>query len=376
MLAVHTSYGPGATYAPRLRREGARRALRERAACDGSPDTLPRGMAVGPRRIPGGSLADIEGEKVTTGAMNSDDLMLFLSVAINGNFSRASIDIGLSQSALSRRIAALEAALNTRLFYRSGRGVILTESGERLFKYAGEVKELLESAAAALSAPSHQGPASIVLAAQPTLARILFGSIGKALKLQYPGIKMRFKEGLGGHIQEWIANGEVDAAIVYLPESHASLGVDVILRERLSFIAPPAFGPLGAGFAVERLGSVPLVLPTHPHGLRVLAESLAARHSTPLDISMECDASVYITKQLVAENCGCTILPLAAVREEMRAGVLQAAPLTDPEVVRDVAIVSGRNRPPVPSQWQVLRTVRQQMTSMVESGAWPDTVLV
>jgi hypothetical protein len=45
-------------------------------------------------------------------------------------------------------------------------------------------------------------------------------------------------------------------------------------------------------------------------------------------------------------------------------------------VTRDVAIVSGRNRPPIASQWQVLRTVRQQMTSLVESGAWPDAVLV
>ncbi|MFL9913117.1 LysR family transcriptional regulator [Paraburkholderia sp. RL17-337-BIB-A] len=302
--------------------------------------------------------------------------MLFLNVAISGNLSRASIEIGLSQSALSRRIAALESELNTRLFYRSGRGVVLTESGHRLMKYAAEIKGTLAAAAEALSAPSHHGPSSIVLAAQPTIAKILFGSIGKALKQQYPGIKMRFKEGLGGHIQEWIASGEIDAAIVYLPESHASLGVDVILRERLSFVAPLEFGPLGEGFPVERLGDVPMVLPSHPHGLRVLSESLVARFAKTLDISMECDASVYITKQLVAENCGCTVLPLAAVQEELRSGLLQATPLVGPDVVRDVAIISGRNRPPIPSQWQVLRTVRQQMTQLVESGAWPDTALV
>jgi LysR family nitrogen assimilation transcriptional regulator len=108
----------------------------------------------------------------------------------------------------------------------------------------------------------------------------------------------------------------------------------------------------------------------------VLAESLVARHGKTLQVSMECDASVYITKQLVAENCGCTILPLAAVREEIRAGLLQAVPLVQPDVLRDVAIVSARNRPPVPSQWQVLRTVAGQMRLLVESGEWPDTALV
>jgi LysR family nitrogen assimilation transcriptional regulator len=308
--------------------------------------------------------------------MNSDDLKLFLDVAINGNFSRASIEIGLSQSALSRRISALEAELNIRLFYRSGRGVVLTEAGHRLAKYATEVTEVLQRATLDLSSPAHQGPSSIVLAAQPTIAKILFGSIGKALKLQYPGIKMHFKEGLGGHIQEWIANGEIDAAIVYLPENHSSLGVDVILREQLSFVAPPEFGPIGAGFAVERLADVPLVLPAHPHGLRVLAQSLTARFSRTLNLSMECDASVYITKQLVAENCGCTILPLASVQEEVQKGILQAAPLIDPEIVRDVAIISARNRPPIPSQRQVLETVRQQIVQLVNIGAWAGATLV
>jgi LysR family nitrogen assimilation transcriptional regulator len=307
--------------------------------------------------------------------MNSEDLLIFLNVATCGNFSRAAIEVGQSQSALSRKISTLEAELNTRLFYRSGRGVVLTEPGHRLMKYASEVKELLEHACADLSAPEHQGPSSIVLAAQPTIAKILFGSIGKALKQQYPGIKMQFKEGLGGHIQEWIANGEIDAAIVYLPENHASLGVDVILREQLYFVAPPEFGPIGAGFPVEGLANVPLVLPAHPHGLRVLAQSLTARFSRPLNLSMECDASVYITKQLVAENCGCTILPLVSVQEDVEKGTLQAAPLINPEIIRDIAIISARNRPPIPSQRHVLETVRQQIVQLVNSGAWAGATL-
>ena len=89
--------------------------------------------------------------------MNSEDLKLFLDVAINGNFSRASIEIGLSQSALSRRISALEAELNIRLFYRSGRGVVLTEAGHRLAKYATEVTDILQRATLDLSSPRIRG---------------------------------------------------------------------------------------------------------------------------------------------------------------------------------------------------------------------------
>jgi DNA-binding transcriptional LysR family regulator len=302
--------------------------------------------------------------------MNSNDLSLFLQVASTGNYSRTSLELGMHQSVLSRRIAALEAELNTRLFHRSGRGVVLTEHGRQLAKYAEEIVGLMNQAVTEMSAAVRQGPASIVIAAQPTLARLLFGSIGKKLKADYPGISVRFREGLGGHLQDWVASGEVDMAIIYLPENHTMLGVDVVLREGLSFVAPAAFGPLGDNFPVARLAEVPMVLPSQPHGLRVLAESLVARAGKSLQISMECDASVSITKQLVAENCGCTILPLASVAEEVKRGVLQAAPLVMPEVIRDVAIITSRNRPPISGQWQVIQTVRHEMTRLVEEGLW------
>jgi DNA-binding transcriptional LysR family regulator len=308
--------------------------------------------------------------------MNSDDLALFLHVANAGSFSRASNELGLSQPALSRRVGALESQLGTRLFHRSGRGMVLTEHGQRLLKYAGEVNTLLADAVADISQAVRQGPASIVIAAQPTLARMVFGSIGKRLKKNHPGIQVRFREGLGGHLQDWVATGEVDLAILYLPEAHTLRDADVVLRERLSFVAPASFGPLGAGFPVARLADVPLVLPSQPHGLRVLAESLCARQGRVPQVSMECDASVYITKQLVAENCGCTILPLTAVRDEVRAGTLVATPLCEPEVLRDVAILAARNRPQLSGQWQVVQSVRQEITRLVDGGLWADASLV
>jgi len=308
--------------------------------------------------------------------MHSEDLLLFLSVAENGNLSRAAVAVKLSQSALSRRISTLEAELNTRLFYRSGRGVVLTESGHRLVAYAQTIKKTLDEANAALLAPAHQGPSSIVLAAPPTIAKIVFGSIGKSLQQQYPGIRIRFKEGLAGHIHDWLSGGEIDAAIAYLPENRGPLGgVDVILRERLSFIAPMEFGPLPDSFPVERLAEVPMILPSSSHGLRTRAEAFVARSSQTLNIAIECDSSVHITRQLVVENCGCTMLPVAAVSDELKARKLQATRL-EPDVLREVAIISSRNRPPIPAQWEVLRTIRQIMISMVESGLWPDAEIV
>jgi len=61
------------------------------------------------------------------------DLSIFLSIARHLNFSRAAVDLGLTPSALSHSLRALENRLGVRLFNRTTRSVALTEAGERLF---------------------------------------------------------------------------------------------------------------------------------------------------------------------------------------------------------------------------------------------------
>jgi DNA-binding transcriptional LysR family regulator len=58
------------------------------------------------------------------------DLLHFVSIAETGSFTKSAIQNNVAQSALSRRIRDLETELGTALFYRNGRGVVLTEAGE------------------------------------------------------------------------------------------------------------------------------------------------------------------------------------------------------------------------------------------------------
>ncbi len=63
---------------------------------------------------------------------NLDDVKAFLAVANAGSFSRAAEQLSTAKSVVSRRVARLESDLGTRLFTRSSRGVVPTESGEAL----------------------------------------------------------------------------------------------------------------------------------------------------------------------------------------------------------------------------------------------------
>ena len=80
--------------------------------------------------------------------MDWDKLRIFHAVADAGSLTHAGDTLHLSQSAVSRQIRALEDSLNTTLFHRHARGLILTEQGELLFDATVAMTKRLDAAAA------------------------------------------------------------------------------------------------------------------------------------------------------------------------------------------------------------------------------------
>lgn len=303
--------------------------------------------------------------------MNSDDLALFARVAQAGSISRAALDLGADQSTLSRRIGQLEAELGGRLFHRSGRGVTVTERGQQLLAYAETIERTMEEAARTLRDTAQLGPSRLCVAGQPTIAQTLFGRLGPALKSAFPLTQLRFVEGLASQLLARLDDGEIDLAILYLPERHTGLQFDRLFSEGIHLITPPDHKLAGEVVSVRELGEVPLILPSTPHGLRLLAESLASRHGFSLNIALECDGSISLTKRLVAENSACTILPAAAVIDEVASGKLKSYRI-EPPVTREVAVVWPKKALLAEDLGKVTRIIRQCAEGMVADGAWPD----
>ena len=83
--------------------------------------------------------------------MDWDKLKVFHAAAEAGSFTHAGEQLGLSQSAVSRQVSALEQELNVSLFHRHARGLILTEQGELLHRTAHDVFMKLEAVRAKLT---------------------------------------------------------------------------------------------------------------------------------------------------------------------------------------------------------------------------------
>jgi DNA-binding transcriptional LysR family regulator len=80
-----------------------------------------------------------------------DKLRIFQAAAEAGSFTHAGEVLGLSQSAVSRQVSALEQDIQVPLFHRHARGLILTEQGEVLFRTVQDVTHKLEAARIRLS---------------------------------------------------------------------------------------------------------------------------------------------------------------------------------------------------------------------------------
>ncbi len=122
--------------------------------------------------------------------MDWDKLKVFHAAAEAGSFTHAGEQLGLSQSAVSRQVSALEQELNVSLFHRHARGLILTEQGELLHHTAHEVFMKLEAARAKLTDTRERPNGELKVTTTPGLGiHWLTPRLGEFLDL-YPDIRI------------------------------------------------------------------------------------------------------------------------------------------------------------------------------------------
>jgi DNA-binding transcriptional LysR family regulator len=126
-----------------------------------------------------------------------DDLVAFLAVARTGSFTHAAPELGISQSALSHTIRALEARLGVRLLTRTTRSVAPTEAGERLLRTLGPRFEEIEAELAAVRELRDKPAGTIrITTAGHAAETILWPKLSKVLP-EYPDIHVEISVDYG-----------------------------------------------------------------------------------------------------------------------------------------------------------------------------------
>ncbi len=299
------------------------------------------------------------------------DLRYFVSIAETGSFTKSALQNNIAQSALSRRVRDVETELGVQLFYRNGRGVLLTEVGETFLARARGILADMESLRQEMTRTSGVLDGTVTLAVPPSVGLILLAPLLSQVRADHPGIRMRVLEGFSGHVADWLANGKVDLAVLYKTRSSALLDSEHLLFEDMYLISSPALPLLGTpdSIALSDLAGVELALPSQPHGLRLLVDEACARAQVALTIAMELDTLPTIC-DLVAAGTIRTILPLTAVQADLAAGRVIAQKITDPVISRELILAHAPHRAAAPVTKAVVRLIRSHINRLVLSGLW------
>ncbi|HSW19792.1 MAG TPA: LysR family transcriptional regulator [Ramlibacter sp.] len=119
-----------------------------------------------------------------------NDVLAFLAVAKECSFTRAAAKLGVSQSALSHTVRALEARLGVRLLTRTTRSVSPTEAGERLMQTVAPRLAEIEAEIAAVSELGDKPTGTIrITAIDHVIDTVLWPRLAKVLN-QYPGLRV------------------------------------------------------------------------------------------------------------------------------------------------------------------------------------------
>jgi LysR family nitrogen assimilation transcriptional regulator len=306
--------------------------------------------------------------------MELDQLRAFVSVAEAGTFSRAAILLGTAQPILSRRVRVLEEELGVELFHRTGRGVVLSEAGKMLEQYA---RGLLDTAASAKTAVQGLGQApggQVIIGMPSSIAIVLAVELVRDFRLAYPQVSLKVMEGYSGHVLEWLAAGRLDIAVLYDSASLRgnALETDPLLSDELFLIGAPSdparvgHGPVRAA----RLAEIPLVLPSRPHGIRVLVdEALERAGSHQANVQMEIDA-LHSMVALAEGGVGYTVLSYSAVRDLALAGRVRVWRIVDPIITRSLVLATTTQRPSTKPARSLTRLFKEKVGARVRDGLW------
>ncbi len=297
--------------------------------------------------------------KLNASSLDLRPLYYFVRVAEGGSFSRASAALSIGQPTLSRFIKRLEDDLQVQLLFRNGRGVRLTEAGERLFEHAGVILRNLSQAQTEVIALRGTPLGNVSIALPPMLGGILSGELVRRLRSGYPLISLFLREGFAAETLDWLSSGTVDVGILFNPPHVATLTLEHMLDDRIHLVGTPGSLDLiaGAAFQAKRLSEVPLVLPPAPHRLRALIDNAALEAGVALKVEVEVTGTATIL-DLVRQKIGYTVLPSSLLHDEVEEDRLQSWPIVKPAIPTKLYVATSMQRPITMATKIVIKSIK------------------
>src|SRR5258708_7096768 len=242
--------------------------------------------------------------------MTLEQLRIFVGVAERGHMTRAAEALGLTQSAVSAAIAALERRYDVRLFNRVGRGIELSQAGEILLPDALAMLRRAEAGVSELEDVAGVRRGRLVLAASQTVAAYWLPARMARFAQVHPGVNLRMITGNTAQVAEAVLAGLADLGYVEGEVDDAALARKVVDHDRVSLYAAPDHPLTRPGLRSRDLRRAVWVLREVGSGTRAHFEQMMADAGAglqTLDIRLELPSNEAVLA--AAESGGLVTAP-------------------------------------------------------------------
>ena len=279
-------------------------------------------------------------------------LATFVRAAEHGSFTAAAADLGVTQAAVSQRIASLEKELRISLFDRRAGKIALSDAGQRLYEYAHQIVGLHEQARRDLIGfhPSVSGDLPIAASSVP--GECFLPALLSAFHAEHPQVHVRATVSDSGSVIKDVEKGRASLGLIGQKAEKSILEARPIGRDSLVLIV--ASGHPWAGrrtIPINALTGEPLIIRESGSGSRCALEKSLERAGTSLadlNVSLELGSNSAI-KDAVKRGLGVAFLSRLTVKRELDATELRAVAVRGLCLRRSFYVVYQRRRPLSPA---------------------------
>ncbi len=296
------------------------------------------------------------------GHLEIKQLRQFMVVVDVGCVSKASEQLHITQPALTRNIKNLEESLNAILLDRKPRGVVPTEAGQALYRYAHLILNEAKRAARDVQAIASGKKGHVHIGIAALFSNTIVDRLVVALSDSCPGVRLRITEGFFEELVTDLGQGKLDVILANFPPDAvpADVHFEPLLTLRSNFVVGRNH-PLAcrAQITAADLCAAQWALVRRPHVADFLDSFFASQGFPALTGSVETN-SLAALKSLVLTGRYVSLLAEAWVGAEMLSGDIVALAVPGAPVLRQAGLITrsaAEQRPAVMRAVELMREV-------------------
>ncbi|MCJ8313843.1 MAG: LysR family transcriptional regulator [Saccharospirillaceae bacterium] len=251
--------------------------------------------------------------------MEINSLEAFVAVADNQSFSQAAEKLFITQPAISKRISVLERSLDSKLFDRMGRNILLTEAGQALMPIARKILQDIIEARRNVQNISGLASGELKIASSHHVGLHYLPPIIKRFGSEFSQVTLNIQFINSEQAIESIMNQNIELAFTTLPNRlDAQLTKQKVWKDSLHFVcASDHVLSQKKQLMLNELQYFPAILPEEHSTTFKIIESEFSKHHLPLKSAMTVNFLETI-KMLVAAGLGWSVLPSSMIDDSLK----------------------------------------------------------